>query len=357
MNRPFVFINVAMTADGKIDTFERKGAAISSPGDKARVDQLRAGADAIMVGGRTLLDEDPKLTVKSEELRAERVASGRPPNPIKVGIVTVANIKPDSQFLNAGPADIVIFTTQRTSKRHLALVTSRHVDVYVDQAAKVDLPGALAILKEIGVERLMVEGGSRLNFELLRLGLVDEIIAYVAPLIFGGEVGSYSGSGSRLKQRQSYSIEIGRRRNRGGWRRVVKISCSEVTMNTTMHQKFEVLLEQEGDHECEGLGRDKICVRIVAMAELPTRFGDFHIVAFENNRDGKEHVAITRGDVIGASDVPVRLHSECLTGDVMGSLRCDCRDQLEVRAEKDRTHGKGHGALSATGGARHRSDQ
>jgi len=66
------------------------------------------------------------------------------------------------------------------------------------------------------------------------------------------------------------------------------------------------------------------------MAELPKRFGDFHIVAFENNRDGKEHVAITKGDVIGAKDVPVRLHSECLTGDAIGSLRCDCRDQLEA---------------------------
>ncbi|HEY5902822.1 MAG TPA: GTP cyclohydrolase II [Anaerolineales bacterium] len=101
-------------------------------------------------------------------------------------------------------------------------------------------------------------------------------------------------------------------------------------MTTTMHEQFQVLLEQEGDHQCEGLGRDKICVRIVAMAELPTRFGDFHIVAFENNRDGKEHVAITRGDVIGAEDVPVRLHSECLTGDALGSLRCDCREQLEA---------------------------
>jgi GTP cyclohydrolase II len=100
-------------------------------------------------------------------------------------------------------------------------------------------------------------------------------------------------------------------------------------MITTMHEKFDLLLETEGDHDCEGLGRDKICVRIVAMAELPTRFGDFHIVAFENNRDGKEHVAITRGDVIGAENVPVRLHSECLTGDALGSLRCDCRDQLE----------------------------
>src|SRR5512147_3008796 len=105
-------------------------------------------------------------------------------------------------------------------------------------------------------------------------------------------------------------------------------------MTTTMHEKFDLLLETEGDHECEGLGRDKICVRIVAMAELPTRFGDFHIVAYENNRDGKEHVAITKGDVIGASDVPVRLHSECLTGDALGSLRCDCRDQLESALRK-----------------------
>ena len=105
-------------------------------------------------------------------------------------------------------------------------------------------------------------------------------------------------------------------------------------MTTTMHEKFDLLLETEGDHECEGLGRDKICVRIVAMAELPTRFGDFHIVAFENNRDGKEHVAITKGDVIGAENIPVRLHSECLTGDALGSLRCDCRDQLESALRK-----------------------
>src|ERR1043165_1214661 len=105
MTRPFVFINVAMTADGKIDTFERKGSAISSARDKERVDQLRASADAIMVGGRTLLDEDPKLTVKSEGLRAERGARGVSSNPGKVGIVTEAKLKVDSQFLNAGPAD------------------------------------------------------------------------------------------------------------------------------------------------------------------------------------------------------------------------------------------------------------
>jgi GTP cyclohydrolase II len=97
-----------------------------------------------------------------------------------------------------------------------------------------------------------------------------------------------------------------------------------------MHDKFDLLLENDPEHDCPGLGKDHICVRLVAMAELPTRFGNFHIVAFENNRDGKEHVVITKGDVIGASDVPVRLHSECLTGDAIGSLRCDCRDQLEA---------------------------
>ena len=101
-------------------------------------------------------------------------------------------------------------------------------------------------------------------------------------------------------------------------------------MITDLHEKFDVLLQNEGDHECEGIGKDKVCVRVVAMAELPTRFGEFHIIAFENNRDGKEHVAIIKGDVIGAADVPVRLHSECLTGDALGSLRCDCRDQLEA---------------------------
>jgi len=57
-------------------------------------------------------------------------------------------------------------------------------------------------------------------------------------------------------------------------------------------------------------------------------------VAFWNNRDGKEHIAMVHGEVMGSEDVPSRLHSECLTGDVMGSLRCDCRDQLEVAMQK-----------------------
>jgi GTP cyclohydrolase II len=70
-------------------------------------------------------------------------------------------------------------------------------------------------------------------------------------------------------------------------------------------------------------------VHIVADAKLPTRFGTFKIFAFCNTIDGKEHVAIVKGDIEGKAGVPLRLHSECLTGDAIGSLRCDCRAQLE----------------------------
>jgi len=208
MNRPFVFINIAMTADGKIDTFQRQGAAISSQRDKERVDQLRAGADAVMVGGKTLLDEDPKLTVKSEVLRAERVARGLPPNPAKVGVVTQAKINADSRFLTTGPADIVIFTTRRTSKKYLSLLTARHVDVYVDDAEKVNLHNALATLKELGINRLMVEGGSTLNFELIRLGLVDEVMAFIAPMIFGGESAPTMAAGLGLKRSEAIPLKL-----------------------------------------------------------------------------------------------------------------------------------------------------
>jgi GTP cyclohydrolase II len=94
------------------------------------------------------------------------------------------------------------------------------------------------------------------------------------------------------------------------------------------HLPIKELLDENRFHECPGVGPDRICVRIAAIADLPTRFGDFHVVAFWNNRDGQDHAALVRGDVTGADDVVVRLHSECLTGDALGSLRCDCRDQL-----------------------------
>ena len=212
MNRPFVFVNVAMTADGKIDTFQRKGAAISSQRDKERVDRLRAESDAVMVGGRTLLHEDPKLTVKSEALRAERVARGLTPNPIKVGVVTKAEFKSHSKFLYEGGARIVIFTTQRTSNEQLALLQSRdlkeRVEVFVHEGERVDLKQMMHTLHQLGIKRLMVEGGATLNFELLRLGLVDEVSAYVAPMIFGGDAAPTLATGSGFERGEAVHLKL-----------------------------------------------------------------------------------------------------------------------------------------------------
>ena len=96
------------------------------------------------------------------------------------------------------------------------------------------------------------------------------------------------------------------------------------------HMQIKELLDEGPKHECDGYGRDKVCVRIAAIADLPSRFGDFQVVAFYNNRDDKEHVAFIHGDVCNSEDLALRLHSECATGDAIGSLRCDCRDQLEA---------------------------
>jgi len=96
---------------------------------------------------------------------------------------------------------------------------------------------------------------------------------------------------------------------------------------------LDQLVALDRSHQCGGIGERRVCVRIVGVAELPTRFGDFRIVAFWNNRDAGDHVAIVRGDIVGAEDVNTRVHSECLTGDALGSLRCDCRDQLQAALE------------------------
>jgi GTP cyclohydrolase II len=98
--------------------------------------------------------------------------------------------------------------------------------------------------------------------------------------------------------------------------------------------RLEDLVERDKDHDCEGFGPHRVCVKVEAVAELPSRFGRFQIVGFWNNRDRKEHIALVHGDVLVQEDVVTRLHSECLTGDALGSLRCDCRDQLGVALQK-----------------------
>jgi 2,5-diamino-6-(ribosylamino)-4(3H)-pyrimidinone 5'-phosphate reductase len=208
MNRPFTFINVAMTADGKIDTYARKGAAISSARDKQRVDELRAAVDGILVGGRTLLDEAPKLTVKSEALREGRIKQGRSPNPIKIGVVSVADIPKTSDFIKAGDARRVIFTTSQTSITKIEELHALGVEVFIDETPRVDLKKMMLTLKKLGVDHLMVEGGGTINFELMRLGLVDELMIYVAPMIFGGANAPTLADGAGLLRESALSMSL-----------------------------------------------------------------------------------------------------------------------------------------------------
>jgi 2,5-diamino-6-(ribosylamino)-4(3H)-pyrimidinone 5'-phosphate reductase len=206
--RPFVVINVAATLDGKIDTVARHGAAISSERDRQRVDELRASVDAVMVGGRTLVDEDPRLLVRSASLRADRVARGLPENPAKVGIVSSLRLRADARFLTTGPARIILFTPVGQPEPDVARLQQRGVEVYGLGQVRVDLVAAFSSLVELGIKRVLVEGGGSLNFELLRLELVDVVQVFVAPLIFGGATAPTLADGPGLARDQA--VQLGR---------------------------------------------------------------------------------------------------------------------------------------------------
>jgi 2,5-diamino-6-(ribosylamino)-4(3H)-pyrimidinone 5'-phosphate reductase len=192
--RPYVFVNMAVTADGKIDTVERKGARVSGTADTARVDRLRADADAVMVGGYTLLQEDPQLTVRDPDLQVERQREGRPAQPTKVGVASRIGLPGEDAalpeaglFLHSGGGKVVVCTSQRTTAQAIDWLQGHGVMVVVRGDDRVDLPAALDALWHLGIERLMVEGGSTLVAALLEAGLVDELQLAVAPLLFGGE--------------------------------------------------------------------------------------------------------------------------------------------------------------------------
>ena len=228
MNRPHILVNIAMTADGKIDSTARKGAAISSMADKTRVDQLRASVDAVLVGGRTLLNEDPKLTVKSARLRAERLRMGRPENPAKVGIVTelpmvLANglrgingaqvfpartSMPLQNFITSGPAKVYLFTTRCNAPEVLAQFESAGAVVHFMGQDRVDLPAVFHSLYEDGIRSVLVEGGGTLIAELFRLSLVDELTIYIAPKIFGGISAPSLADGTGFLPEQAPALEL-----------------------------------------------------------------------------------------------------------------------------------------------------
>ncbi len=84
-----------------------------------------------------------------------------------------------------------------------------------------------------------------------------------------------------------------------------------------------------------------LCVKVVSVSDFPSQFGHFRIVGFVNNRDGKDHIIIQKGDIDDGENMLVRIHSACLTGDSLGSLRCDCGSQLREALKLIEKEGRG----------------
>jgi 2,5-diamino-6-(ribosylamino)-4(3H)-pyrimidinone 5'-phosphate reductase len=195
-----------MSLDGKISTIERKQVKISNKEDFARVDALRAGADAVMVGSNTVAIDDPKLTVKSEELRRERVEKGMPENPTKIMVGSIRNIRTDGDFLNYGNAEKIIFTTEKEEKAKIEALKKK-AKVYVLGKEKANIHEMVDILAGLGMKRIMVEGGGTLNYEMLEAGLVDEIYVAVGPKIFGGKDAPTLADGDGLPYEKAIDLE------------------------------------------------------------------------------------------------------------------------------------------------------
>ena len=183
MDRPFVFINSAVSADGKISSFLHKQVRISGKMDLARVDELRASSDAIMVGVGTVLADDPGLKVKSELLRKERLERGVHDNPLRIVADSLARTPPDAEVLGDG---CIIAVSRAAPPERLAALSDK-CKIFVSGVDRVDLIGLMRFLHGIGVKRLMLEGGSTLNWSMIAVGLVDEICVYIGNMLIGGE--------------------------------------------------------------------------------------------------------------------------------------------------------------------------
>lgn len=184
--RPFVFINIAMSADGKISTIDRRQVRISGTEDFARVDQVKAESDAIMVGIGTVLADNPSLTVKSPELQAMRSASGRDEHPIRIVVDSSGRTPLDADILHKGGGRRIV-AVSRAAPEERVKALREYADIITVGDDNVDVSALFAELYRRDVRRLMVEGGGTLIWALLEEGLVDEIQAFIGNIIIGGK--------------------------------------------------------------------------------------------------------------------------------------------------------------------------
>lgn len=186
MDRPFVCINMAMTADGKVTSAQREEPAFASRFDKKTMDRLRAEADAVLVGAGTLRADDPPLHVRDPEMKAHRHSLGKPDGLVNVLVSASAAVDPGSKFFTGThAAGRIVATVEDADVSRLARL-AKVAEVLTIGRGQVDLRALLLRLRSRGIERLVVEGGGELNWGFVRDDLIDELYVTVAPALLGG---------------------------------------------------------------------------------------------------------------------------------------------------------------------------
>lgn len=182
-DRPYVLLSAAMSVDGHIDDIGPEPLLLSDAADLDRVDAVRAGVDAILVGATTLRRDDPRLNVRSAERRAARVAEGRAAYPLKVTLTGSGDLDPAARFFTTGDGPKLVYAA--TSGVDTARKAVGAVADVVDAGDPLDLHRLLADLAGRGVARLMVEGGTAMHTLFLTTGVADELQLVVAPFFVG----------------------------------------------------------------------------------------------------------------------------------------------------------------------------
>ncbi|ANY07967.1 RibD family protein [Pseudonocardia sp. HH130630-07] len=182
-DRPHVLASVAASLDGYIDDTGPQRLVLSGADDLDRVDGVRAGVDAILVGANTVRSDDPRLLVRSADRRRERTARGLPPTPRKVVLSSDGRLDPASRFFTTGDVEKIVYTTGSAAGRVRDSLGT--VATVVGAGDPVDLHGVLADLAARGIGRLMVEGGGAVHTRFLAAGVVDELHLVYAPFLLG----------------------------------------------------------------------------------------------------------------------------------------------------------------------------
>jgi len=177
-SRPYVILNAAMSLDGKIAT-HTGDSRMSSPADLKRVHRLRASVDGIMVGMRTLLRDNPKLTAKSVRgCKPHRIiVDSNAQTPLTSYVVRTAKEIPT-----------IIAVTSRAPKNRIEILEQTGVKVFVcGKGPLVSVKILLRTLRKLGIRKILLEGGGALNWSMLSSGLVDDVSVAITPRILGGE--------------------------------------------------------------------------------------------------------------------------------------------------------------------------